>query len=118
VYWAFTNSGEILAAAILVAAIARYGRRGALLAIPVVPAAFAGWILWAGWPVFGALNIDVGMPVKWLAFVVCAGISFSSVYALSRLRPRLYELANPDRLSGPASGDRTPSRTASGSAPY
>jgi hypothetical protein len=94
VYWAFTNSGEILAAAIMVAAIARYGRRGALLAVPVVPAAFAGWILWAGWPVFGALNFDVGMPVKWVALLGCAGISAGSVYALSRMRPTLARMAN------------------------
>jgi hypothetical protein len=101
VYWAFTNSGEILAAAILVAAIARYGRRGALLAVPVVPAAFAGWILWAGWPVFGALNIDVGMPVKWLAFLICAAVSVSSVYAISRAREWLYRVATE---GWPASG--------------
>lgn len=91
----FTNSGEILAAAILVAATARWGRRAALLAIPVVPAAFAGWILWAGWPVFGALNVDVGMPVKNLAFVATAAISIASVVALARLRPHLYRMANP-----------------------
>jgi hypothetical protein len=93
VYWAFTNSGEIFAAAIMVAAIARFGRRGALLAVPIVPAAFAGWILWAGWPVFGALNINVGMPIKWLALVVCAVISVVSVYGLSTLRLTLYRLA-------------------------
>jgi hypothetical protein len=109
VYWAFTNSGEILAAAIMVAAIARFGRRGALLAIPVVPAAFAGWILWAGWPVFGALNFDVGMPVKWVALLTCAAISAGSVYAVSRLRPTLRRLATDGRSAPAATSGHTAS---------
>jgi len=67
----------------------------------VVPAAFAGWILWAGWPVFGALNFDVGMPVKWVALLTCAAISAGSVYAVSRLRPTLRRLAT-DGWSAPA----------------
>lgn len=84
-WWVFANFGELLGGALLAFAVKRFGRRAYPLAIVLVPASFAGWELWAGWPVYAAINSDVGTLVQNIAAVLTAAIAIGTLYALGRL---------------------------------
>jgi hypothetical protein len=83
-WWVFANFGELLGGALLALAVRRFGTRGYPLAIVIVPSSFAAWELWAGWPVFAALNTDTGPLVRNLAALLTAGIAVGSIWFIGK----------------------------------
>ncbi|NKQ54264.1 hypothetical protein HFP15_15355 [Amycolatopsis sp. K13G38] len=83
-WWVFANFGELLGGALLVLAVRQFGRRAYPLAIILIPASFAGWELWAGWPVYAAINSDAGAVVQNLAAVVTAALALGTLYVVGR----------------------------------
>jgi hypothetical protein len=88
-WWVFTNFGEVLGAVVLVLMIKRFGPKGAISAVFIVPAAFGAWELWTGWPIFAALNLDTNIVVKHAAVLVSAAVSIATLWAFARLMPVL-----------------------------
>jgi hypothetical protein len=89
VWWVFTNFGEILAGAALYWLVTRYGMRAAPAAIVLVPSAFGAWELWAGWPIYAALNFEARMPVKQLAVFAAAAISVTTLWLFAKAMPAI-----------------------------
>jgi hypothetical protein len=84
-YWVFQNFGEVLGAAILLTLVRRYGRCAMAAALVIAPSSFAAWELWTGWPVFAALNSDLGMGVRTVAAMVTGAIALASLWVLADL---------------------------------
>lgn len=84
-WWVFANYGAVLAAAVIVTAVRRWGTRARLTAIFVIPSSFAAWELWAGWPVYAALNSDLGSVARNIAALMTAGICAVTLWAISDL---------------------------------
>ncbi|MFC9556336.1 hypothetical protein ACFTWF_36575 [Rhodococcus sp. NPDC056960] len=82
-WWLFTNLGGIASGALLVVAERRFGTRGTLLAVPLIPSAFVAWEVWTGWPTFAALNL--GGSVLWttVAAVITAALSISTAWMVA-----------------------------------
>jgi hypothetical protein len=93
IWWVFTNFGEILAAALLYWLVTRYGLRAVPAAFVLVPSAFGAWELWAGWPIYAALNFEASMPVKQLAATAAAAISVISLWLFCRAMPAIRKSA-------------------------
>ncbi|WP_238304811.1 MULTISPECIES: hypothetical protein [Mycobacterium] len=105
-WWVFTNFGELLGAVVLYLLIKRFGNKAAAAAIFIVPAAFGAWELWAGWPVYAALNFDTSSAVKHFAALVSAAITMLTLWTFAKFMPVLQSL--PDwhcKQFGPASRD-------------
>jgi hypothetical protein len=83
-WWVPVNYGEVLGGALLALAIRRWGLRGALVAIPVVPSAFSAWQLWAGWPTYATINLDVAGAWRDVAALSGVLIAAGSTWALGR----------------------------------
>jgi hypothetical protein len=81
-WWVFANYGAVLAGAVIVAAVRRWGPRAALIALFVVPSSFAAWELWAGWPVYAALNSDLGSVGRNIAALMTAGICIATLWGI------------------------------------
>jgi hypothetical protein len=94
IWWVFTNFGEVLAAALLYWLVTRYGMRAVLAAIVLVPSAFGAWELWAGWPIYAALNFEASMPVKQGAALVAAAISVVTLWLFCRAMPAIRNSAH------------------------
>lgn len=84
-WWVFTNYGELLGGALLFLAVRRYGERGGLLAIVIVPSSFGAWELWTGWPVFTAINMDVHPVWPNLAALLTAVIAIGSIHVIRKV---------------------------------
>lgn len=69
-WWLFTNLGGVASGVLLALAVRRYGVRGTLLAVPLVPCAFGAWEMWAGWPTFVSMTMGVS-PVWSYVGAVC-----------------------------------------------
>jgi hypothetical protein len=76
-WWVPVNYGELLGGALLALAVRRWGMRGALFAVPIVPCAFSAWQLWAGWPTYALINSDVS--AAWRDVAACAGLAIGLV---------------------------------------
>lgn len=87
-WWAFTNYGATLAGALIVVAMRQWGSRGQLSAILVVASSFAAWEMWAGWPMFAALNSDIGWLGCNAAAFLTAFISMGTLWAIYELMYR------------------------------
>jgi hypothetical protein len=83
-WWIFADIGELLAGALLCYFVPRYGFRGALTPIVIVPSAFGAWQLWAGWPVYTTINMDISPAWTNLAGVVTAAISLTTIWFIFR----------------------------------
>lgn len=84
-YWAFTNLGGILAGAIL-AGFRDWFRGLRLLAVPfLMVSCFIGWELFTGWPVFAALNTDVGFALTYPAGLISIALALAALSFLARL---------------------------------
>lgn len=84
-WWLATNFGELLGAVVMLLLINRYGKRAAALAVIVVPASFGAWEMWAGWPVYVALNNDVGTVVTTIAALVAFAIALATIWFIERV---------------------------------
>lgn len=107
-WWVFANFGEILSAAILIVAVRYWGKRAMALAIIVVPSSFAAWELWAGWPVYATLNMDVSMTVRNLSALLTAVIALATLWAIERimLSRKVTELRPADEAEEPVAATR------------
>jgi hypothetical protein len=81
-WWVFTNYGVVLAGAVIVVATRRWGTRASAAAALVVPSSFAAWEMWSGWPVFAALNSDLGAIGRNIAALLTACISVGTLWAM------------------------------------
>jgi hypothetical protein len=105
-WWAFTNFGELVAGAALFWLMARYGRKAAVAAVILVPSAFAAWELWAGWPIYAALNFGANSIVLHVVALVTAAISVTTIHVIIRSSGALY--ASADRVRNSAAEAATP----------
>ncbi|NKQ57049.1 hypothetical protein HFP15_29685 [Amycolatopsis sp. K13G38] len=88
-WWLFTNLGGIASGVLLALAVGRYGVRGTLLAVPLVPCAFGAWELWAGWPTFVTMTMGVSRAWTYLGAAITIALSVSTVAAIvNAVRPR------------------------------
>jgi hypothetical protein len=83
-WWVPANYGELLGAAMLLQAVRWYGKSAQWLAIVIVPGSFAAWEMWAGWPMYWALNADLGWLATNVAAFATAGIGIGTIWAIGR----------------------------------
>lgn len=93
-WWVFTNFGELLGAAVLMLLVKRFGPKAAASAIFVVPASFAAWEMWTGWPVYAALNLDTAPVLKLMAAVLTAAVAIATLWSFAHFAPALHALPN------------------------
>jgi hypothetical protein len=83
-WWVPVNYGELLGGALLALAVRRWGVRGSLLAVPIVPCAFSAWQLWAGWPTYATINLDVAGAWRDVAALSGVLIAAGSAWLIGR----------------------------------
>ena len=84
-WWIPVNYGEMLAGFLLYLAIQQWGvLRGSLAAIPLVGCSFSAWELWAGWPTYASINLDVNGAWRDLAAVASTAIAAGTAYLMGR----------------------------------
>lgn len=87
-WWVFANYGATLAGALIVVAMRKWGNRAQLGLLFIVPSSFAAWEMWAGWPMFAALNSNAGWLWVNVAAFATAGICMVTLWAMYELLHR------------------------------
>ncbi|GAA0608891.1 hypothetical protein GCM10009547_08620 [Sporichthya brevicatena] len=108
-WWVPVNYGEMLAGFLLFLAIQYWGpAKGGLAAIPLVVCSFSAWELWAGWPTYAAINLDIPGGWRVLAAFTSTTIAASSAYLMGKYlfgpvtREALVAVPRPEREAVPA----------------
>ena len=84
-WWVPVNYGEMLAGFLLYFAIRHWGAvKGSLFAIPLVGSSFSAWELWAGWPTYAAINLDVNGAWRDLAALTSTAIAAGTAYLMGQ----------------------------------
>jgi hypothetical protein len=85
-WWVPVNYGEMLAGFLLCIAIRHWGLlKGGLTSIALVPCCFSAWQLWAGWPTYATINMDVHGAWRSLAALSGVGIAAGSAYLMGKV---------------------------------
>ncbi len=84
-WWVPVNYGEMLAGFLLFLAIQHWGAaKGSLAAIPLVACSFSAWELWAGWPTYAAISLDIHGAWRDLAAITSTAIAAGTAYLMGK----------------------------------
>ena len=84
VWWVLANYGELFGAALILTLVRKYGPSAQWSAILIVPGSFAAWEMWAGWPMYWALNANFDWLAINAAAFATAAIGIVTIWMIGR----------------------------------